>query len=59
VPYGKWEDFSAVVVRILSDCSLAERLGRDNRRNTEQSFTIERMVEAYQELWERILAGPR
>ena len=59
VPYGKWEDFSDVVVRILSDRNLADRLGRENRRRTEQNFTIERMVESYQDLWEQILAGSR
>ena len=59
VPYGKWEDFSDSVVRILSDRNLAHRLGRENRRRTEHYFTIERMVESYQGLWERILAGSR
>ncbi len=59
VPYGKWEDFSDAIVRILSDRNLAQRLGRENRLNTEQNFTIERMVESYQGLWERILAGSR
>ena len=59
VPYGKWEDFSDSVVRILSDPNLADRLGRENRRRTEHQFTIEQMVESYQDLWEQILAGPR
>ncbi len=59
VPYGRWEDFSNLVVRILSDPNLADRLGRENRHRTEHQFTIERMVESYQDLWEQILAGPR
>ncbi len=54
VPYGKWEDFSDMVVRILNDENIANRLGRDNRRRAEQNFTIKRMVESYQDLWERI-----
>ena len=54
VPYGKWEDFSDVVVRILSDRNLADRLGRENRRRAEHHFTIEPMVESYQELWARV-----
>ena len=57
VPYGKWQDFSDSVVRILSDGKLAERLGRENRRRTEHEFTVERMVASYQDLWERIVAG--
>ncbi len=59
VPYGKWEDFSDSVVRILSDRNLANRLGRENRNRTEHQFTIERTVESYQVLWERILAESR
>ena len=57
VPFGKCEDFSDSVVRILSDRKLADRLGRENRRRTEHEFTIERMVASYQDLWERIVAG--
>ena len=59
VPYGKWEDFTESVVRILSDHNLAQRLGRENRRYTEQNFTIERMIVSYQRLWDQILAGSR
>ena len=58
-PYGKWQDFSDSVVRILSDRDVAVRLGRENRRRAEQYFTIERMVESYQDLWEQLLAGLR
>ncbi len=58
VPYGKWGDFSALVVRVLSDQNLAERLGRENRQRAEQNFSIERMVEAYQGLWEQISTPP-
>jgi glycosyltransferase involved in cell wall biosynthesis len=59
VSYGKWEDFSDLVVGILSDSSRARRLGQANRSRVEQMFTIEHMVESYQQLWERILAAPR
>jgi glycosyltransferase involved in cell wall biosynthesis len=59
VPYGDWEGFSALIVRILSDRELANRLGHENRRYAEQNFTIARMVESYQALWERILARSR
>jgi glycosyltransferase involved in cell wall biosynthesis len=59
VPYGKWEDFSESVVRILSDRKLADRLGSENRQRTEQQFKIERMAESYQDLWEQILAEAR
>ena len=59
VPYGNWEDFSDAVVRILSDRQRADRLGRENRRRTEQNYTIGRMVAAYQDLWEQVLTGRR
>ena len=59
VPYGKWDDFSDLVVRILRDRNLADRLGRENQSRAEHYFTIEQMVESYEELWEEILTGPR
>ena len=58
VPYGAWDAFSSMVVRILTDARLADRLGRDNRQRAEHTFRIERMVSAYQDLWEQILASP-
>jgi glycosyltransferase involved in cell wall biosynthesis len=59
VPYGSWDDFSDLVTRILSDQDRAVRLGHANRNRVEQMFTIERMVDAYQNLWERILTTSR
>ena len=59
VPYGKWENLSNLIVRVMSDRGLADRLGRENRERTEQNFTIGRMVESYERLWEQILTGSR
>ena len=59
VLHGKWEAFSDLVVRILSNRGLAHRLGQENRTRSEQHFSIGRMVESYEALWEQILAGPR
>ena len=56
VPYGQRQAFSDAVARILSDPHLAARLGRENRHHTEQNFTIQGMVSAYENLWEQILA---
>jgi glycosyltransferase involved in cell wall biosynthesis len=54
VPYGEWAEFSALVVRILSDSGLAGRLGKANRERAEHAFTLERMVASYEQLWEGI-----
>jgi glycosyltransferase involved in cell wall biosynthesis len=43
--------FTQKAVAILSDASLASRLGRENQERARQCFTLEAMVEAYERLY--------
>ena len=56
VAYGDTETLVKKTVTIMSDRQLASRLGEKNRLRAEREFTVDRMVNAYQELWES-LAG--
>jgi glycosyltransferase involved in cell wall biosynthesis len=56
-PYGEWDAFSEMVVRILGDSDLARRLGKANRDRAEHSFTLPRMVASYEQLWEQIMSA--
>lgn len=40
------------LLRLTSDPALSQRLGRQNRLRAESHFPIDRMVAAYQDLWE-------
>jgi starch synthase (maltosyl-transferring) len=55
VAYGDTPSFVENVVRLLGDRELAERLGRENRRRIERTFSIQRTVAAYQDLWASIV----
>jgi glycosyltransferase involved in cell wall biosynthesis len=57
VPYGDWEGFSEMVVRIANSPDLAEKLANANRRRAIEQFSVQRMVEAYQALWQALLTG--
>ena len=45
------------VVALMESPEIRERLGRENRRRVEENFTVERMVNAYEDLWESLVAG--
>ena len=57
VAYGDWEAFSSIVVRLMGDSALAEKLGSANRRRAIEEFSLPRMVDAYQSVWESLLTG--
>lgn len=57
VAYGDTAGFVARIVRLLSDRQLAQRLGQENRRRVERSFSIRQTVIAYQDLWASLAAG--
>jgi starch synthase (maltosyl-transferring) len=57
VAYGDTPGLIDKLVRILSDRELGGQLGRENRRRAERMFSMERMVAAYQDLWQSIVAG--
>jgi glycosyltransferase involved in cell wall biosynthesis len=58
VPYGDSQALADKMVEILSDRVKAGALGHRNRERAEAQFGVERMVDAYQELWESLVMGP-
>jgi glycosyltransferase involved in cell wall biosynthesis len=42
------------IMEILSNPPLCERLGRENQLRARRHFSLERMVEAYSELYQRL-----
>jgi glycosyltransferase involved in cell wall biosynthesis len=51
VRHGDSAGLTAKILRLLDDRELAAELGQANRLRAEQTFSIERMVAAYEELW--------
>jgi len=51
VAFGDTSSLVEKLTRLLSDRQLAECLGMENRRRVEESFSIRRMVAAYETLW--------
>ena len=51
VRQGDSADLAAKVIRLLQDRDLATELGQANRLRAEQAFSVERMVQGYEELW--------
>jgi len=52
VAFGNTSALVEKLTRLLSDRQLAERLGAENRKRIEESFSVQRMVAAYETLWE-------
>ncbi len=57
VRYGDTQTFAEKLVALMSDRALASELGRQNRRRVASEFTLDRMVAAYQDLWESLMAS--
>lgn len=57
VLYGDTEAFVEKLVALMSDSELARQLGRKNRLRVETEFRLDRMVGAYQDLWESLAAS--
>lgn len=55
VPYGDSSALSQRICGLLEDPGWAGELGRRNRSRVEKEFTIQRAVEAYQDLWESLV----
>jgi len=55
VRFGDRKALAERLVRLLSDPQLAAEVGAANRRRAEEQFSIERMVAAYEDLWESLL----
>jgi glycosyltransferase involved in cell wall biosynthesis len=58
VRYGDTPAFVNKLVGVISDRQLAERLGRENRRRVERTFSIAHTAAAYQALWASLAARP-
>ncbi len=58
VPQEEWESFPGRVKLLLRDKVLRSRLGAANRARTVRFFSVDRMVSAYQKLWEELLHCP-
>jgi len=54
VPYGDWQALVGKMVALLNDPQEAASLGAENRRRAEGQFGLSAMVEAYEELWDRL-----
>ena len=57
VRYGDSQALCEALVRLLSHPEAAAELGRANRLRAETELTVERMVAAYQDLWQSLLGG--
>ncbi|MEX0711315.1 MAG: glycosyltransferase [Pirellulales bacterium] len=54
VPAGRPEVLASRIMEILSNPPLRERLGRENQLRAGRHFSLEKMVEAYSELYQRL-----
>lgn len=54
VTYGDADALAKKIVKLVSNKALAEELGSRNRHRAEQEFTYDRVVAAYQDLWESL-----
>ncbi len=58
VAYGDTPALADRLARLVGDRGLADRLGRENQRRVRDHFGLDRMVQAYQQLWTRLLDTP-
>jgi len=54
IRHGDSQALAETIVRIMEDPEIGGRLGRENRRRVEKNFTVDQMVNAYQNLWESL-----
>jgi glycosyltransferase involved in cell wall biosynthesis len=57
VCYGDTQGLIDKVVSFMRDPAVAAAVGDENRRWAERNFAISRMVAAYEDLWESLVAG--
>jgi glycosyltransferase involved in cell wall biosynthesis len=55
VPQEQWAGFAARVKLLLGEKALRLKLGTTNRARAARLFSVERMVDAYQNLWEDLI----
>ena len=54
---GDWKAMAERIVQLLQDRPLARRMGEAGQDKVRQQFTVERMVQQYEALFERLLNG--
>jgi glycosyltransferase involved in cell wall biosynthesis len=57
VRYGDTQGMIGKIVNLMTNPALAAATGEENRRRAEQHFAISRMVAAYENLWESLVAN--
>lgn len=57
VQHGDSAALASRLVAMVSDPHLSDRLGQANRARSEQEFSIDRVVTAYQDFWQSLLAN--
>jgi glycosyltransferase involved in cell wall biosynthesis len=57
IAYGDSQGFIGKVVSFLKNPEMAAAVGAENRRRVEENFAISRMVAAYEDLWEELVAS--
>lgn len=55
--YGHTEQLAHRVAQLLGDEARCRQLGFQNQQRIREHFSLERMVQAYQELWTKLLTG--
>ena len=58
-PFGDSQAFSARIVELIENPRIAAQLGLQNRDRAEKTLPFTRMVAAYQDLWESLLASQK
>lgn len=59
VPFGDTDAWCTKCAKLLSDPALAKRLGVQNRERAEQLFSLDAMVQRYENLWTKCLSEYR
>ncbi len=59
VAYGDSSGLSSRISQILSDVEQSKRLGELNRKRVAEEFSLQRMVAAYEDLWESLIGSKK
>ena len=55
VPAAKENEFAAAILRLLGDASVREEMGRNGRRFVEENFSLECVIQRYEDLYTTLL----
>ena len=57
VPYGEEKTLADRIVELFANSETAVRLGAENRVRAREHFSLQQMVTAYEDLWQRLAAN--